>query len=171
VFDDRSRDVSARVTPYEESRLYAELGETAFMQEKWDLATEFIRTHKRRELGLTGWRFLSFWLGTFRPLQDFAGAELWIQAILVLSFLTAIGSAIGIVVLLVRGSPYTFPAAAFIVVFPLIYYVTHASLRYRHPIDPVVLLLTAVAVTGGGRKDAAIAPPLPDAEEQQSTPE
>ncbi|HEX4075849.1 MAG TPA: glycosyltransferase family 39 protein [Candidatus Acidoferrales bacterium] len=150
VFDDRSRDVNARVTPYEESRLYAELGETAFMQEKWDLATEFIRTHKRLELRLTRWRFLSFWLGSFRPLQDFAIAELWLQAILVLSFLTAIAGAIGIVVLLVRRSPYAFPAAAFVIVFPLVYYVTHASLRYRHPIDPIVLILTTVALTGGG---------------------
>lgn len=146
VFDDRSRDVNARVTPYEESRLYAELGETAFMQEKWNLATEFIRTHKRLELRLTRWRFLSFWLGSFRPLQDFSGAELWLQAILVLSFLTAIGGAAGIVVLVVRRSPYAFPAAVFIVVFPLVYYVTHASLRYRHPIDPIVLILSAVAV-------------------------
>jgi 4-amino-4-deoxy-L-arabinose transferase-like glycosyltransferase len=151
VFDDRSRDVNARVTPYEESRLYAELGETAFMQEKWNLATEFIRTHKRLELRLTRWRFLSFWLGSFRPLQDFSGAELWLQAILVLSFLTAIGGAAGIVVLVVRRSPYAFPAAVFIVVFPLVYYVTHASLRYRHPIDPIVLILTAVTATGAGR--------------------
>jgi hypothetical protein len=151
VFDDRSRDVNARVTPYEESRLYAQLGETAFMREKWNLATEFIRTHKRRELRLTGWRFLSFWLGSFRPLQDFSGAELWIQAVMVLSFLSAIAGAIGIVVLLVRRNPYAFPAVAFVVVFPLVYYVTHASLRYRHPIDPIVLILTAVAMTGGGR--------------------
>jgi hypothetical protein len=26
-----------------------------------------------------------------------------------------------------------------------LYYITHTSLRYRHPIDPVVLLLSAVA--------------------------
>jgi len=30
------------------------------------------------------------------------------------------------------------------VVFPCLYYLTHADLRYRHPIDPVVLLLTAI---------------------------
>jgi hypothetical protein len=28
----------------------------------------------------------------------------------------------------------------------VVYYVTHASLRYRHPIDPVVMLLTAVSI-------------------------
>ena len=152
VFDDRSPDVNARVTPYEESRLYARLGETAFMRKKWDLATEFIGAHQRLELRLTRWRFLSFWLGSFRPLQDFSGAEPWLQAVLVLSFLTAIGAAAGIVILFVRRNPSAFPASAFIVAFPLVYYVTHASLRYRHPIDPIVLVLTSVALTGGRRK-------------------
>jgi hypothetical protein len=31
-------------------------------------------------------------------------------------------------------------------IFPCLYYVTHADLRYRHPIDPIVLLLTAIFV-------------------------
>jgi hypothetical protein len=34
------------------------------------------------------------------------------------------------------------------VVFPLLYYVTHTSLRYRHPIDSVVLLLVAIGLSG-----------------------
>ena len=38
------------------------------------------------------------------------------------------------------------PLAVFPLIFPCLYYVTHADLRYRHPIDPVVCLLTAVAV-------------------------
>ena len=46
-----------------------------------------------------------------------------------------------------RSSNNTFPLAAFPAVFPILYYVTHTSLRYRHPIDPVVILLTTV---GGG---------------------
>jgi 4-amino-4-deoxy-L-arabinose transferase-like glycosyltransferase len=155
VFDDRSPDINARVTRYEQSRLYGQIGETAFMREKWNLATEFIRTHKRLELRLTGWRFMSFWLGSFRPLQDFKRADSWLQAVLVLNFLTAIGSAIGIAVLWRERSPYVLPTAVFIVVVPLIYYITHASLRYRHPIDPIVLTLTAVAMIGVTRKDAA----------------
>jgi hypothetical protein len=50
-----------------------------------------------------------------------------------------------------KGSPYAFPAAMFVAIVPLVYYVTHASLRYRHPIDPIVLMLTAVALTGARR--------------------
>jgi 4-amino-4-deoxy-L-arabinose transferase-like glycosyltransferase len=158
VFDTHSPDVNARVTRYEQSRRYGQLGETAFMQEKWRLATEFIGTHKRREAQLTEWRFLSFWLGSFRPLQDFEIAETWLQAVLVVSALTGIGSAIGIVVLWRRRSPYVLPTAVFVVAVPVVYYITHASLRYRHPIDPIVLLLTTVAVTAAWRKEPAAAP-------------
>jgi hypothetical protein len=149
VFDDRSPNVNARVTRYEEARRYGQLGETAFMKEKWKLASEFMRTHKRLEVRLTRWRFMSFWVGSFRPVEDFENADSgWIRAIFALNLVTAIGGAIGIVILWRKRSTYAFPAAVFIVVVPLVYYVTHASLRYRHPIDPILLMLTAIALTG-----------------------
>jgi hypothetical protein len=43
-------------------------------------------------------------------------------------------------------SPPVFPFAVFPVVFPCLYYLTHADLRYRHPIDPIVCVLAAMAV-------------------------
>ncbi|MGB8523915.1 MAG: glycosyltransferase family 39 protein [Candidatus Acidiferrales bacterium] len=155
VFDDRSPNVNARVTRYGEARRYGQLGETAFMKEKWRLASEFMRTHKRLEVRLTRWRFMSFWVGSFRPVEDFEKADsAWIRGILALNLVTAIGGAIGIVMLWRKRSPYVIPAAVFVVVVPLVYYVTHASLRYRHPIDPIVLMLTAVALTGVRREKA-----------------
>ena len=169
VFDDRSPDINARVTRYEQERRYGQLGETAFMQEKWNLAAEFIRTHKLLELRLTRWRFMSFWLGSFHPLQDFERADTWLQAVLVLSLLTAIGSAVGIVVLWSRRSPYVLPTAAFIVFFPVVYYVTHASLRYRHPIDPIVLTLTAVALSSVFGWAFKLTPPSNDRHDRSST--
>jgi hypothetical protein len=57
-----------------------------------------------------------------------------------------------------RRSPYVLPTAVFVVAVPVVYYITHASLRYRHPIDPIVLLLTTVAVTAAWRKEPAAAP-------------
>ena len=159
VFDDRSPDVNARVTRYEEERRYVQLGETAFMKEKWNLATEFIRTHKRLEARLSGWRLLDFWLGSFHPVQDFENSDsAWIRIILAFNLITAIGSLIGIVVLWRRGSLYVFPAAVFVLAVPLVYYATHASLRYRHPIDPIVLTLAAIALTGAKRSESRIVP-------------
>jgi hypothetical protein len=60
--------------------------------------------------------------------------------------LSALGALAGTVVLFASRSWCAIPLAAFPVVFPLLYYVTHTSLRYRHPIDAVVMLLAAVAV-------------------------
>jgi hypothetical protein len=133
------------------------------MQEKWNLATEFIRRHKRLELRLTQWRFTEFWFGSSHPAKDFENADsMWIRIIFALNFLTAIGSVIGIVILWRALNRYVFPAAVFVVVVPLVYYITHASLRYRHPIDPIVLILTAIAVIGARRNKVAIALPVRD---------
>ncbi len=154
VFDDRSPNVNARVTRYGEARRYGQLGETAFMKEKWRLASEFMRTHKGMEVRLTKWRFMSFWVGSFRPVEDFEKADsAWIRAIFALNLLTAIGGAIGIVMLWRKRSTDAFPAAVFVVAVPVVYYVTHASLRYRHPIDPILLVLTAIALTGVKRPE------------------
>lgn len=71
------------------------------------------------------------------------------------SFLTAIGSLFGIVPLWRARSAVTFPLAMFPLVFPCLYYVTHADLRYRHPIDPVLCLLTAIAVASAWSRPQA----------------
>jgi 4-amino-4-deoxy-L-arabinose transferase-like glycosyltransferase len=166
VFDDRSPDINARVTRYEEERRYVHLGETAFMKEKWDLATDFIRMHKGLEVRLVRWRFMDFWLGSFHPLQDFENSDsAWIRIILAFNLITAMGSLIGIAVLCRSRSPYVFSAAVFILAVPLVYYATHASLRYRHPIDPIALTLTAIVVTGAKRRADRIVPPLQEARE------
>jgi hypothetical protein len=36
--------------------------------------------------------------------------------------------------------------SAFPVIFPWIYYATEPYLRYRQPVDPILMLLTAVAI-------------------------
>ena len=125
----------------------------------------------------------SAWMGTESPVKNFLETDSWlIRGILLSSFLTAVGALFGIVALWMgkneimqrrrghRVSAETdknsdgaeetarvpiFPLAAFPVVFPCLYYLTHADLRYRQPIDPVVLLLTVVGVWGFVREDRA----------------
>ncbi|HXT87531.1 MAG TPA: hypothetical protein VN745_10945, partial [Verrucomicrobiae bacterium] len=53
-----------------------------------------------------------------------------------------------IILLAARRSIYLVPLAAFPVVFPCAYYLTLALPRYRLPIDPVVMLLAAIAIAG-----------------------
>lgn len=147
VFDENSRDVLARVTSYEQVRMYAQLGEIAFLDDKWTKAIHFMRTHPRLELELTRRRIVAFWMGTETPVRSFIDTDsTFIRGILLLNLLTSVGTLIGVVVVWRRRSIFAFPLTVFPAIFPPLYYVTHASLRYRHPMDPVILLLTAVAI-------------------------
>lgn len=146
IFDEHSTHAPARITRYEEARRYGQLGETAYLQEKWDEAREFIRAHPGLELRLCAKRFVAIWTGLETPIEGFLQAEsLLVRVVLICNVLAAISALLGIAVLCQRKSEFAFPVAAFPVVFPCAYYITHASLRYRHAIDPIVLLLTAIA--------------------------
>ena len=147
IFDEQARNGKQRITRYEEVRRYSKLGETAFMDEKWRLATKFMNEHPALEMRLTGRRFVAMWMGTEHPVKDFLETDsLLARVAFVANFVAAMGTLGGIFVLWRRRSPFAFPATVFPVVFPMVYYATHASLRYRHAIDPVVLLLTAIAL-------------------------
>lgn len=135
------------------------MGETAYMREKWKLATSFMESHPGLEVQLTGKKFVEFWMGTDSPLKRFLETDSWLlRGILLADFLTAIGGMCGIVALWRKRKTPVFPAAVFPVIFPCLYYATHADLRYRHPMDPLVLLLTAIFVAelaefaGGGAR-------------------
>jgi len=148
IFDEHARNGRKLITRTEETRRYAQLGETAYMQEKWQIATSFMASHASLELRLAGRKFNAFWTGVESPLKTFRETDsILIRGILLCSLLTAIAGFFGIVALWRKRRVMTFPLAVFPVIFPALYYVTHADLRYRHPIDPVLCLLTAIAAT------------------------
>ncbi len=172
IFDPDAHDGRMSITRTEEARTYTRMGETAYMREKWRLATSFIESHPNLEMQLTGKKFVKFWMGMESPVKNFLETDSWlIRGIFLSSFLTAVGVLFGVLVLwrgkkkitqrrsVHRGGAeaekdgaeetarsVVFPLAVFPLVFPCLYYLTHADLRYRHPIDPIVLLLTTIAV-------------------------
>jgi hypothetical protein len=137
-----------KITKERETLLYFRIGETAFMEEEERKAMEFIRSHPGIAAELLGERFVAFWAGIAGPVQVFKTSDsLLVRALIAINTLAAAGALAGILVLGGKRSLYTFPLAAYPVVFPWLYYATHANLRYRHPIDPVNLLLAAVAAS------------------------
>jgi dolichyl-phosphate-mannose-protein mannosyltransferase len=181
IFDEHARGGRHSITRTEEARRYAQLGETAYMAEKWELATSFMKANPELEWQLAGRKFVAFWMGTESPVKNFRETDSWlIRGVLFSSFLTAVGALCGVVVLWIGKKKITerrpdrvgvnaehrvgaespenndgvevmarnpvFPLAVFPVIFPCLYYLTHADLRYRHPIDPVVLLLAVIGV-------------------------
>jgi 4-amino-4-deoxy-L-arabinose transferase-like glycosyltransferase len=147
IFDERSREVN-RITRFEQVRLYARLGENAFLDEKWQKARNFIRTHPALYAQLFGRRIVATWLGTESPWRDFLRADsLLVRFLFLWNALTLLGVIVGLVKLFLRHRGYFFPLASFPFIFPLTFYIAHTSLRHRHPCDPILALLMAIAVT------------------------
>lgn len=119
--------------PLSDPTEYNRLGEIAFMETMRNTALQFIAHHPRQFLLLCGQRFVYFWT-TPR-------FELWLP----ISLLAWLGAGLA----LWRKGLAAVPCAIVLAVFPLVYYVTHPWSTYRHPIEPVMILLLAYAVVSG----------------------
>jgi len=148
-YDDQHRSRPGAITQDREIFRYLHMSETAFMEEEKRKAVTFIVEHPRIELWLISQRLVDFWTGTSTPLAAFREADsLWLRIILLCNDLAPLCAFLGIIVLLATKNSYALPVVAIPILFPLLYYVTHTSLRYRHPIDPVVLLLAVIGSHG-----------------------
>ena len=130
---------------------YVRMGEVAYMHEKQTEAIRWIASHPRRELTLFKDRFIATWAGTPHPLKDFLRTPSFlIRSVFVCNVLAATGALVGTVMFFAERKlrPYAVPVTTFPVVFPFASYMSQALFRYRYPIDPMVLLLCAVAVAG-----------------------
>lgn len=127
---------------------YTELGEVAYMAEKSREAVRYIVTHPGHEARLIAGRFVMLWAGgSLHPLHDLFGRNTaWERFVLLFNLCVAGGALAALVLLFGERSIYALPLAAGPVVFPLAYYMTLALPRYRHPIDPALLLLLAMAI-------------------------
>lgn len=132
-----------------ERRQYLASGEIAYMAAKRKDAFHYILTHPRHEAELIFGRSVMVWTGgTPHPFSDFLKSNSpWFRYVLLFNLCTAAGTLCGIVLLFRNRSIYAFPLAAGPVVFPFAYYLTLALPRYRHPIDPTLMLLTAIAIS------------------------
>jgi 4-amino-4-deoxy-L-arabinose transferase-like glycosyltransferase len=131
----------------QERARYEELGEIPYMREKQRQTLEFIVGHPAAELRAVRSHFVALWAGgSSHPLADFWRGGWSFRAILLFNLLGTAGALAGAVILLRQGNAYAFPLGICPVLFPLAYYFALGSPRYRLPMDPFLLLLTAVAV-------------------------
>jgi hypothetical protein len=130
-----------------EAGKYSRMGEPAYMQEKQHEAVQFMVSHPRDTMRFFWRRFADNWLGTWDPIQDVWHTLGWdTKTTLVCNISISLLGLIGVLLLLRQKNPYAFPIAMFPLIFPIVYYITHSSIRYRHPVDPVMAVLTAVAL-------------------------
>ena len=122
------------------------LGEPAYMAARQREAWELISRRPSRYAGLALRRVLYTWTGFWNfPLRwklDGTG----LPNLLTYSFVSLLALA-GLYRAIRDRRDRVIPIVIPMVLFPFAYYATHSDSRYRHPIDPVVVVFMAYAVT------------------------
>lgn len=144
-------DFSPQLNPMSNFRERIELllnGEPNYNREKEREAFAFIESHPKRFLRLTLGRFVDTWAATYDSRVEpwivalhLQKADVWFSSIFSILSLT------GIILALKNRNAESLPLAICLMVLPIPYYLTHTSLRYRHPIDPMMTILTIYAIS------------------------
>jgi hypothetical protein len=132
----------------DEALKYKNMGEIAYMAKKQHDAFVFMRTHPGDTLNFMYRRFVENWLAISDSPVDFWGnAPLYIRAFFILNVLLSLSTLLGVLFAYRLRHPQAFPYAMVPLIFPIIFYVTHSSLRYRFPMDPIMMILAAYGVS------------------------
>jgi 4-amino-4-deoxy-L-arabinose transferase-like glycosyltransferase len=130
-----------------EANRYARMTEIPYMEEKQQEAWRFIRTHPVDTLNFTLHRFSNNWLGLDQsPSEIWKHVALQVKVIIVGNCLFPLLSLLGAMFAYREENEAALPLALVLLFFPLVFYITHASTRYRHPMDPVMLVLAVYGV-------------------------
>lgn len=122
---------------------YDTLGETRYMAFKRKQALSFIKAHPGEFLWMSSRRFVYTWTGywSFQPLyvaeNPYDSYNMLIVAPLTLLL------AIGLLHAFRRRLEGTGLAASILALYPVVYYLTDSDMRYRHVIDPFIIMAAA----------------------------
>ncbi len=131
----------------EEAVKFVRMTEIPYMAEKQSEALAFMRTHPRDAMRFFFRRFADNWLGVWD-----APADLWrfmppfTKVTLVWNCLFSLLSFAGALFAYRARSETALPFASVMLMFPVVFYVTHTSGRYRYPMDTIMVILTVFAL-------------------------
>jgi hypothetical protein len=126
---------------------FRRMGELSYIKESKRQALDFIVTHPGTFIWLTLKRVVYFWTGNSQLLQVFPLSGRFEATRYILFTLVSALAFWGLFSAFRNGHPAVPLFAIILIVFPLVYYVTHPTPRYRHPIEPAMVLLAVYAIT------------------------
>lgn len=138
---------------------YERDGEIAYMNHKLQQGKAYIRSHPGWFVWMTARRIVYMWTGYWTLDRAYLKEEpLDPPNIFVDTTLTVL-ALLGLWFAFKRDRALAIRFAIVLLVFPLPYYISHPETYYFRPVDPLIVVLAAVAVAGRPKKDAALQRP------------
>ena len=139
-----------------EMQKYRRLGELGYMEEKRLASLDFVKQHP----GLFGWltvkRIVFTWTGYWSLSREFREAEPFTIPNILFCSITTILALAGLRRANRINPEGTMPSVLVLLSYPLVYYVTHPGMEYKHAIDPLLTvfigILGSTAATGRTRR-------------------
>ena len=121
---------------------YKEMGELAFVEEKKHEAFGYIEEHPIDFLHLSAIRFWSFWDGTYLLYAYDDGTER-----IKLYWPWSLAMLIGLLAYWAQDRALALYFTLTVFLYPWPYYITYPQTRYRHAIEPILLLFCGYAIS------------------------
>ena len=122
-----------------ELQSYVSMGEVAYVRQRGEWAKAYIRSDPGRFLKLSLERVYWYWMNLPHPLEDHPFTEAVREA--TFGFLSVTGW-LGLLLALRRGVPGAGLSAAAFVLIPVTYCFVTVGARFRHPLEPLLVILT-----------------------------
>ncbi len=131
---------------------YERVGEIAYMNHKLYQGEAYIRNHPAWFVWMTGRRILYMWTGYWSFDRAYLKDEPLDPPNIFLDTSMSILGLLGLRKVFHRNAALGVRFAIVLLFFPLTYYITHPETYYFRPVDPLIVILAAVFVTGGSLK-------------------
>jgi 4-amino-4-deoxy-L-arabinose transferase-like glycosyltransferase len=130
-------------------RLYVQLGEIAYVRQRGDLAKAYILAHPGHFTALSLKRFYFFWASVPHP----SDKHWFLNFVRQVDFcVPSITGLLGLVLSLRRRVPAAGLFAWAFALLPLTYYFVTVEARFRHPLEPLIVILSVYLFQSAARR-------------------
>ena len=134
-----------------ELKRYEQLGEIGYSAEKHELATAFVQRHPLFFAVATARRAVRFWLGFWSFSRSYLRYEPMDVPNVFFCIFLFVFTLRGLTRWLREDRSAALIYLIAVLVFPLPYYLSHSSMDYRQPLEPMLIILLTVGLFGTGR--------------------
>jgi 4-amino-4-deoxy-L-arabinose transferase-like glycosyltransferase len=126
---------------------YVRMTEVPYMEEKKREAFDFVRAYPADATEFFLRRFVHTWLEISEsPVDLWRTIPFYLKAFIIANSAFSLLALLGALFALHWQNPLATPLATVLMVYPIVFYITHTGLRYRFPIDPLMVLFAVYAL-------------------------